>query len=75
MCATGHHAARAVLDDGLGGIDDGPSSIDHIVGQQHITAGNIPNDMQHLGDVLTLTALIDDPQGCIQPTGEGPCPS
>ena len=74
MRAAGHDAPRAVLDDGLGGVDDGSRSIDHIVVQQHITTGNIADDMQHLGDVLTLATLVNDPQRGIQPTGKGPCP-
>ena len=61
MRAAGHHTAGAVLDDGVGGIDDRPRRIDHVVGQQYITTRHIADDMQHLRHVLALAAFIDDP--------------
>jgi hypothetical protein len=45
MRAAGHDAARPILDHGIGGIDDRPGGIDHVIGQQHIAPGDIADDM------------------------------
>ena len=71
MGDVGSHALRALIEQSLRGVAEGPARIDDVVDKDTVAARHVADDVHHLALARTVTALVDDGQRCVvEPLGQ-----
>jgi anaerobic selenocysteine-containing dehydrogenase len=71
---VGEHALSTTLFQGFCRFAQGAAGVDHVVNQHAVAASNVTDDVHHLRNVSTRTALVDDSHvGVVQQFSDSTC--
>ena len=60
----------ALIDEGLGALDDGAGGIDHVVDEEALLALDVADDVHDFHDVRLGAALVDDRHRAVEALGD-----